>query len=205
MIRRRPCIVLVAVLALVLSACGGGGSSSGTTEIAVISLAGIVHAESLKIGGDRLDRSIVEHLERKYHLLVGERTAEQIKLRIGSAWTTRDLESMEVKGRDKNHGVPKTAVVHSDEVREALSEPLGEVVRAVRRALEQTPPELSADIVDKGIVITGGGALLPGIDTLIREETGLPVLIADDPVSSVVIGAGKVLDNPDLLREVAIK
>ena len=177
----------------------------GTTEIAVISLAGIVHAESLKIGGDRLDRSIVEHLERKYHLLVGERTAEQIKLRIGSAWTTRDLESMEVKGRDKNHGVPKTAVVHSDEVREALSEPLGEVVRAVRRALEQTPPELSADIVDKGIVITGGGALLPGIDTLIREETGLPVLIADDPVSSVVIGAGKVLDNPDLLREVAIK
>jgi len=177
----------------------------GTTEIAVISLAGIVHAESLKIGGDRLDRSIVEHLERKYHLLVGERTAEQIKLRIGSAWTTRDLESMEVKGRDKNHGVPKTAVVHSDEVREALSEPLSEVVRAVRRALEQTPPELSADIVDKGIVITGGGALLPGIDTLIREETGLPVLIADDPVSSVVIGAGKVLDNPDLLREVAIK
>ena len=177
----------------------------GTTEIAVISLAGIVHAESLKVGGDRLDRAIVDHLERKYHLLVGERTAEQIKLRIGSAWATRDLESMEVKGRDKNHGVPKTAVVHSDEVREALSEPLSEIVKAVRRALEQTPPELSADIVDKGIVLAGGGALLPGIDTLIREETGLPVLIADDPVSAVVMGAGKVLDNPDLLREVAMK
>jgi len=112
---------------------------------------------------------------------------------------------MEVKGRDKNHGVPKTAVVHSDEIREALSEPLGEIVRAVRRALEQTPPELSADIVDKGIVVAGGGALLPGIDTLVREETGLPVLVSDDPVSAVVMGAGKVLDNPDLLREVAMK
>ncbi len=177
----------------------------GTTEVAVISLAGIVFSQSLKVGGDSLDTAIIEHLRRKYNLLVGERTAEQIKLRIGNAHPRCERMEMEVKGRDITHGVPKMAVIDSDEVREALTEPLGEIVLSMRAALEATPPELSADIVDKGIVLAGGGALLRDVDVLFREETGLPVLLCDDPVAAVVIGAGMVLDSPDLLREVTIR
>ncbi len=177
----------------------------GTTEVAVISLAGIVHSHSLKVGGDRMDQAIVDHLRRKYNLLIGERSAEQIKMRIGNAWGAPGMASMEVKGRDVAAGVPRTVMVGADEIREALSDPLGEIVRAVRGALERTPPELSADIVDKGVVLAGGGALLTGIDQLLREETGLPILIADDPVSSVVKGAGMALDDADLLRHVAIR
>ena len=177
----------------------------GTTEIAVISLAGIVHSQSLKVGGDRMDQAIVDHLRRKYNLLIGERTAEQIKVRIGNAWPQPGGGSMEVKGRDVAAGVPRTVVVGADEVREALSDPLTEIVRGVRNALERTPPELSADIVDKGVVLAGGGALLQGIEQLLREETGLPVLIADDPVSAVVKGAGMALDDDNLLRHVTVR
>ena len=177
----------------------------GTTEVAVISLAGMVYSHSLKVGGDRLDQAIVEHLRRKYNLLIGERTAEQIKLDIGNAWPTTDIRSCEVRGRDAAGGIPKVVTVNSDEIREALAEPLGEIARAVRAALEKTPPELSADIVDKGVVLAGGGALLRGIDSLLRNETGLPVLIADDPVSAVVLGAGAALEDLNLLRHVAIK
>mgnify|MGYP002635639551 CR=1 FL=1 len=177
----------------------------GTTEIAVISLAGIVFSQSLKVGGDRLDAAIIEHLRRKYNLLIGERTAEQIKIRVGTVDPAGPVEHMEVRGRDVSAGVPKTAMVGSDEVCEALSEPVAEILMAVRTALEQTPPELSADIVDKGIVLAGGGAMLRGLDILIRDDTGLPVLIADDPSSAVVLGAGFTLDNPDLLREVCMK
>lgn len=178
----------------------------GTTEIAVISLAGIVYSHSLKIGGDRMDQAIVEHLRRKYNLLIGERTAETIKIRIGNAFARSEPpQVMEVRGRDVAAGVPKVVLVNSDEIREALSDPLTEIVKAVRLALEKTPPELSADIVDKGVVVAGGGALLRDIELLLREETGLPVLIADDPVSAVVLGAGAALDNPSLLRHVTVK
>lgn len=178
----------------------------GTTEVAVISLAGIVYSTSLKVGGDRMDQAIVDHLRRKYNLLIGERTAEQIKTRLGNAWPRpTEPEVMEVRGRDVAAGVPRSVTVNSDEVREALAEPLAEIVKTVRGALEKTPPELSADIVDKGLVLAGGGALLRDMDQLLRDATGLPVLIADDPVSAVVLGAGMALDNPDLLKHVAIR
>jgi rod shape-determining protein MreB len=178
----------------------------GTTEVAVISLAGIVYSTSLKVGGDRMDQAIVDHLRRKYNLLIGERTAEQIKTRLGNAWPrATEPETMEVRGRDSAAGVPRSVTVNSDEVREALAEPLDEIVRAVRGALEKTPPELSADIVDKGLVLAGGGALLRDMDQLLRDATGLPVLIADDPVSAVVLGAGMALDDPTLLKHVAIR
>ncbi len=177
----------------------------GTTEVAVISLAGMVYSFSLKVGGDKLDQAIVEHLRRKYNLLIGDRTAEQIKLDIGNAWPTAEIRTTEVRGRDAAGGIPKVVTVNSDEIREALAEPLGEIAKAVRAALEKTPPELSADIVDKGVVLAGGGALLRGIDSLLRNETGLPVLIADDPVSAVVLGAGAALEDLNLLRHVTIK
>jgi rod shape-determining protein MreB len=178
----------------------------GTTDVAVISLAGMVYSHSLKVGGDRMDQAIADHLRRKYNLLVGERTAEQIKIEIGSAYPQPGgSKSLEVRGRDASAGVPRAVVVQGDEVREALADPLGEIVRAARKALESTPPELSADIVDKGIVLAGGGAQLAGIDQLLRDETGLPVLIADDPVSAVVKGAGAALDDPNLLRHVVLK
>ena len=153
----------------------------GTTEVAVISLAGIVFSESIKVGGDKMDQAIINHIKRKYNLLVGERTAEKIKCSIGTAWPTDDVMTMEVKGRDLVSGIPKTVTINSDEVREALDEPMSAIVEAVRRALEGTPPELAADIVDKGIVIAGGGALLRNIDILLREETHLPVSVAEDP------------------------
>ncbi len=176
----------------------------GTTEVAVISLAGIVYSKSVKIGGDKMDEAIIQHMKRKYNLLIGERSAEAIKCQIGSASPDDEVMTMEVKGRDLVAGVPRSAVVNSDEVRDALADPVSGIVDAIRNALEGTPPELSADIVDKGIVLTGGGALLRGLDRLIRSETGLPVAVADDPISAVVLGAGRALDELDLLSDVAI-
>jgi rod shape-determining protein MreB len=176
----------------------------GTTEVAVISLSGIVYSRSVKVGGDKMDDAIIQHMKRKYNLLVGERTAERIKIEIGTAYPVDEVLSMEVKGRDLVQGIPKTVIVNSDEVRDSLSDPVGAIIAAIRAALEGTPPELSADIVDKGIVLTGGGSLLRNLDQLIREETGLPTTLSDDPISSVVLGAGKALDELDLLKEVAI-
>ncbi len=177
----------------------------GTTEVAVISLAGIVYAKSVRVGGDKLDEAIVQYLKRKYNLLIGERTAEQIKIEIGSAHPDGgEVTTMEVKGRDLVTGIPKTLEVDSNEIRDALSETVNTIVEAVRIALERTPPELAADIVDKGIVLAGGGANLRNLDVLLREETGLPVVIAEDPLSCVVLGSGKVLDELDLLKRVMI-
>jgi rod shape-determining protein MreB len=176
----------------------------GTTEVAVISLAGIVYSQSVRVGGDRMDEAIIAYMKRKYNLLIGEQTAEKVKCTIGNAYPNGPAKSMEVKGRDLVSGVPKTVIVNGDEIREALKEPINSIVEAVLLALEKTPPELAADIVDKGIVLTGGGALLANIDVLLREETGLPVMVADDPISAVVLGSGKALDHIDLLREVTI-
>jgi len=176
----------------------------GTTEVAVISLSGIVYAKSVRVGGDKLDEAIVQYMKRKYNLLVGERTAEQIKIEIGSAYPDEIDKTMEVKGRDLVSGIPKTVDINASEIREALTEPVNAIVEAVRIALERTPPELAADIVDKGIVLAGGGALLRNLDLLLREETGLPVVIAEDPLSCVVLGSGKVLDELDLLKRVAV-
>ncbi|MGB0589699.1 MAG: rod shape-determining protein [Myxococcota bacterium] len=177
----------------------------GTTEVAVISLAGVVYSKSIKCGGDKMDEAIGNHIKRKYNLLVGERTAENIKCTIGTAYPTDEVMTMEVKGRDLLSGIPKTVTINSDEVREALSEPVFQITEAVRHALEGTPPELAADIVDKGIVIAGGGALLRNVDVLLREETGLPVTIAEDPMSAVVLGSGKALDSLALLRGVTVQ
>jgi rod shape-determining protein MreB len=176
----------------------------GTTEVAVISLAGIVYAKSVRVGGDKMDEAIVQYLKRKYNLLIGERTAEQIKIEIGSAHPDEEVRSMEVKGRDLVTGIPKTLEIDSSEIRDALSEPVNAIVEAVRIALERTPPELAADIVDKGIVLAGGGANLKNLDVLLREETGLPVVISEDPLSCVVLGSGKVLDELDLLKRVTV-
>ena len=176
----------------------------GTTEVAVISLAGIVYSQSVRVGGDKMDEAIIAYMKRKYNLLIGDQTAERVKCTVGNAYADGSTETMEVKGRDLVAGVPKTVVIGGDEIREALVEPINAIVEAVRIALERTPPELSADIVDKGIVLTGGGALLKNLDVLLREETGLPVMVADDPISAVVLGLGKTLDHIDLLREVMI-
>jgi rod shape-determining protein MreB len=174
----------------------------GTTEVAVISLAGIVYSHSARVAGDKMDEAVIAYLKRKYNLAIGEQTAEKIKIRIGNAYPSEDVEYMEVKGRDLVAGVPRTVEINSDEIRDALSEPINVILQAVMKALESTPPELSADIIDKGIVLTGGGAQLKNLDVLIREETGLPVMVSDDPVSAVVLGSGKALDNIDLLREI---
>ncbi|MEE4255065.1 MAG: rod shape-determining protein [Desulfuromusa sp.] len=177
----------------------------GTTEVAVISLAGIVYAQSVRVGGDKMDEAIVQYMKRKYNLLIGERTAEAVKIGIGNVFDTgEDPVSMDIKGRDLVSGIPKTMEVNSDEIREAMSEPVNTIVEAVRISLERTPPELAADIVDKGIVLAGGGAYLKNLDILLREETGLPVVVAEDPLSCVVLGSGAVLDQLDLLRQVAI-
>lgn len=177
----------------------------GTTEVAVISLSGVVYSRSVKVGGDKMDDAIREHLKRKYGVLVGERTAEQVKIQIGNAYPLPEVLTMQVKGRDVVKGIPKTVTVNSDEIREALFEPLSQIVSAVRQALEGTPPELCADIVDKGIMLAGGGSLLRNIDVLIREETGLPVMIAEDPIAAVVLGAGRVLEDMNLLRQSTIR
>jgi len=177
----------------------------GTTEVAVISLNGIVYSKSIRVGGDKMDMAIIDHMKRKYNLLIGERTAEDVKCDIGTAYPTDNAMTKEVRGRDLVAGVPKTVIINSDEVREAMSEPISDIVDAVREALESTPPELSADIVDKGIVLAGGGALLRNIDLLLKEETDLPVIICDDPVSAVVTGSGMALDELALLRGVTLQ
>ena len=177
----------------------------GTTEVAVISLSGVVYANSTRVGGNKMDEAIINYVKRKYNLLIGERTAELIKIGIGTAYATEDLNIMEVKGRDLVAGVPKTLEIKSDEVMEALQEPVNAVVESVKVALERTPPELAADIVDKGIVMVGGGALLSNLDILLRETTGLPVMLAEDPLTAVVLGTGRCLDELRLLREVTIR
>ncbi len=177
----------------------------GTTDVAVISMAGIVYSRTVRIAGNEMDEAIIQFIKKRFNLAIGDRTAEEVKIRLGSAYPLDKEESMEVKGRDLLDGIPKPLVVSSEEIREALSKPVGVIIDAVRQALEQTPPELAADIVDRGIVLTGGGALLRNLDKRLREETGLPVLIADDPLSSVCLGAGKMLDDFDLLRRVAIE
>jgi rod shape-determining protein MreB and related proteins len=176
----------------------------GTTEVAVISLAGIVYSKSVRIGGDKMDEAIINYLKRKYNLLIGERTAEQIKIEIGTAYPDSENKKMQVKGRDLVAGIPKTMEIESEEIREAISEPVNAIVETVRIALEKTPPELAADIVDKGIVLAGGGALIKNLDVLLREETGLPISIADNPLCSVVLGSGKALDQIDVLSNVAM-
>jgi len=177
----------------------------GTTEVAVISLAGIVLSKSVRTAGDKMDDAIISFMKRKHNLLIGERTAELIKVTIGNAYKTEEIQVMEVKGRDQLAGIPKTVEVNSDEIREALAEPINTIVEAVRTTLERTPPELAADIVDKGIVLTGGGALLRNLDVILREETGLPVMVADDPLSCVVLGSGKALEELDTLRAVTLQ
>jgi rod shape-determining protein MreB len=177
----------------------------GTSEIAVIALDGIVNNISIRIGGDEMDESIMLYLKKNYNLLIGERTAEEIKIAIGSAYPPEEEESIEIKGRDLVAGIPKTMKISSVQVREALSEPLDAIIEAVRQALEETPPELSADILDKGIVVTGGGALLKGLDKRLREETNLPINIADDPLRCVARGTGVVLENMTEFSKVLIK
>jgi len=177
---------------------------AGTTEVAVISLGGTVYSHSVRVAGDKMDEAILQHIKRKYNLLIGLQTAELIKVAIGSAYPTDEPECIEVKGRDLVTGIPKILTIDSDEVRKAISEQVEAIVETVRIALEQTPPELSADVVDKGIVLTGGGALLKNLDVLLREETRLPITITDDPLTTVAIGAGKVLDNLSILKEVTV-
>jgi rod shape-determining protein MreB and related proteins len=177
----------------------------GTTEVAVISLSGIVYCKSVRIAGDEMNEAIVQHMKRNYNLLIGERRAEEIKITLGSAHPKRNEgQAAEVKGRDLIDGLPKTVVVTSEEVREALQDPVMAIVGAVHACLEQAPPELAADLVDKGIVLTGGGALLRGLDALLHEETDLTIMVSDDPLACVAHGGGKLLDDLDLLRRVAI-
>jgi rod shape-determining protein MreB len=176
----------------------------GTTEVAVISLSGIVYSRSIRVGGDKMDEAISQYIKRKHNLLVGERTAELIKISVGSAYPDEEIRTMEIKGRDLVAGVPKTVVISDEEIRDSLVEPINQIVEAVRISLERTPPELASDIVDRGITLAGGGALLRNLDVLLREETGLPVTLADDPLTAVVMGAGKALDELSLLREVAV-
>ena len=174
----------------------------GTTEIAVIALAGIVSNTSIRVGGDEFDSAIVTFLRKNYNLLIGEPTAEAIKIQIGSAFEVGEEREMDVKGRDLVSGIPKTVHVHSQEIRECIQEPIQAVVEAVRRALEITPPELSSDIVDRGIVMTGGGALIRGMDRLLQHETNLPIHVDEDPLSSVVRGVGRILDDLPKYRTV---
>src|ERR1017187_9103828 len=176
----------------------------GTTDVAVISMSGIVYSRSLRTAGNHMDESIMNYVKRKYNLLIGEQTAEQIKIEIGSASALEKPVTMEVKGRSLIEGIPKTITVDDSDIREALSECVAAVVSAIRVALERTPPELSADISDRGIVLAGGGALLRNLDKRIRDETGLPVCVADDPLCSVVLGTAKLLDDFKLLRRVAV-
>jgi rod shape-determining protein MreB len=176
----------------------------GTTDIAVISLRGIVLNHSIRVAGNEMDESIIQYIKKKYNLLIGEKSAEQVKMQIGSAYPLDEPMTMEIKGRDLREGIPKTIVIDDQEIREALEDVVASIVNAVRIALEQTPPELSADIIDRGIVMTGGGALLKNIDKRIREETQLPVFITEDPLTSVVLGAGKMLDDLELLKKLSL-
>lgn len=174
----------------------------GTTEVAVISLGGIVTSRSIRIGGDEMDEAIVNYVKKKYSLMIGERTAEEVKMKIGSAITREEDIGMEIRGRDLVSGLPKTLLLRSSEVQAALSEPISGIIDAVKITLEKTPPELASDIMDRGIVMTGGGALLHGLDRLISRETGMPVYLAEDPLSCVGIGTGRVLESIDLLKRV---
>jgi rod shape-determining protein MreB len=177
----------------------------GTTEVAVISLAGIVYSRSLRVAGDKMDEAIMQYIKRKYNLLIGERTSEMIKTTIGNAYPNpQELESIEVKGRDLVSGIPKILAIDSEEIRLAISEQIDSIVETVKIALEQTPPELAADIVDNGIVLTGGGALLKNLDKLLREESGLPITVCEDPLSTVALGCGKALDSIEMLKQVMI-
>jgi len=177
----------------------------GTTEVAVISLKGIVYSRSVRVAGDKMDSAIIQYIKRKYNLLIGERSAETIKTSIGNAYPdSQNLETIEVKGRDLASGIPKILSIDSEEIRIAISEQIDAIVETVKIALEQTPPELSADIVDRGIILTGGGALLKNLDKLIREETSLPVTVTEDPLSTVALGSGKALDNLDILKDVVV-
>ncbi len=175
----------------------------GTTDIAVISLDGIVFNHSIRIAGNEMDEVIIHYLKKKYNLLIGERSAELVKIQIGSAYPLDRPLTMEIKGRDLREGIPKTIVIDDQEIREALEEVVSSIVNAIKIALEKTPPELSADIIDRGIILTGGGALLKNLDKRIREETQLPVFITDDPISTVVLGAGKMLDDLELLKKIS--
>jgi rod shape-determining protein MreB len=176
----------------------------GTTEVAVISLSGIVYSGSVRVGGDEMDECISQYIKRTYNLMVGESTAELIKIAIGSAYPLADPKTIEVKGRDLVAGVPKTLVINDEEIRNCLAEPISSIVDIVKMALERTPPELAADIVDRGIVLAGGGSLLTGLDCLLRQETKLPILYSEDPLSCVVLGAGRILDEIDLLRKISL-
>ena len=175
----------------------------GTTDIAVISLGGIVYSESVKMAGDQMDAAIMNHLKREYNLLIGEHMAEQVKLQIGSAYPLAEKAQMMVKGRDLISGIPRTIVMEDTEIREALQNSVTTIVTAIKVALENTPPELAGDIIDRGIVLTGGGSLLRGLDARLRDETGLPIVRVDDPLTSVVLGVGKTLEEMALLRKVA--
>jgi rod shape-determining protein MreB len=176
----------------------------GTTDVAVISLSGIVTSRSIRVGGDKMDEAIINYVKRKYNMLIGERTAEQVKMTVGTASADSPIEEMEIKGRDLVAGIPKVVTTTSDEMREALVEPIHAIVETVHLTLEKTPPELAADIVDRGIMLVGGGSLLRDLDELLRQETRLPILRSEDPYTAVVHGAGKALDSLTLLREVAM-
>jgi len=176
----------------------------GTTEMAVISLAGIVFSKSIRTAGDEMDEAIINYLKKTYNLMIGERTAEEIKVKIGSAYPLDEEMSMEVRGRDLVAGLPKMITVSSEEVREALAEPIAQIIEAIRITLERTPPELSADLMEKGLILAGGGSLLRGLDKLVSEETGLPVHIAEDPLTAVALGTGKVLSEIKYLKRLAV-
>jgi len=176
----------------------------GTTDIAVISLAGVVYSKSVRIAGNAMDEAIINYVKKEHDLLIGERTAERVKMELGSAWPLRERKDMEVKGRHVIEGKPKTVILTDGQIRDALAEPVRQIVQAVRDGLERIPPELSADVCDRGIVLSGGGALLHNLDERLRRETGLPVQVAEDPLSSVVLGAGKMLSDFNLLRKISL-
>ncbi len=175
----------------------------GTTDIAVISLGGIVISRSIRVAGNKLDEAIIRHVRHRYNLMIGERTAEEIKIRIGSAYPLPQELTMEVRGRDLVEGLPRTVVIHSEEIRESLTEPVNQIVEKVRSVLEETPPELASDIIERGVVLTGGGALLRGFDKLLQHATGIPVYIAEDPLSCVAIGTGRALEEMDAIVKAA--
>lgn len=181
--------------------CDIGG---GTTEVAVISLGGIVCSESIRVGGDEFDEAIINHVKKEYNVIIGERTAEEIKIEVGSAYPLEDEEDVEVRGRDLLMGLPKNITLSSEEIRVAIDEPLNAVIAAIKTTLERTPPELSSDIMDRGLVLAGGGSLLRGLDEKLRQETGMPVYLADDPMTCVVIGSGKALDEINVLKKILI-
>jgi rod shape-determining protein MreB len=176
----------------------------GTTEVAVISLGGIVTSQSIRVGGDELDQAIIHFGKKEYSLMLGERTAEEIKMRLGSAWPQQEEPTAEIRGRDLVSGLPKTIVVSAEEVRRAIEEPVSVIVEAVTSTLDKCPPELAGDVMDRGIALTGGGALLRGLDERLREETGMPIHLADNPLDSVALGTGKCVEDFDTLRQVLV-